>query len=180
MGVHAQVSYPEGYDSSFRERVRPAFKFGEHVDFQYVLGDWEAAPRRAIVSFFVWLADGTAARAPLMVPLAMGAHCFKPSVRHTGFVDQCYPLRTKGRGNSAIPVLNFVVPPVQVRPGSHRVVAARNAALGGRWRVAKVVVRRSPVHLIRHSISTNCGVVCDADNLQRDTPEPGGAPARPA
>ena len=53
------LSYPEGDGTEFR--------FGEHVDVQYTLEQWEATPRRAIVSFFIWLADANAKRAPLMV-----------------------------------------------------------------------------------------------------------------
>ena len=53
------LSYPEADGTEFR--------FGEHVDVQYTLEQWESTPRRAIVSFFIWLADANAKRAPLMV-----------------------------------------------------------------------------------------------------------------
>jgi hypothetical protein len=42
------------------------FRYGEHVDIQYTQAEWEATPRRVILSFFIWLADANARRAPLM------------------------------------------------------------------------------------------------------------------
>ena len=42
------------------------FSFGEHIDIQYTEAEWEATPRQVIVSFFIWLADVDAERAPLM------------------------------------------------------------------------------------------------------------------
>ena len=79
------VGYPEA--NSPRKEVFHAntaangVGFDQHIDGMYTLEQWEATPRRALVSFFVWLAEATPLRGPLMY-----------------------------------------------RPGSHRVLAARNSA----------------------------------------------------
>jgi len=52
------------------------FTFDQHIDLQYTRADLEASPRRIVCTFFLWLSDVTASRAPLMyragshVPLA--------------------------------------------------------------------------------------------------------------
>ena len=40
--------------------------FDQHIDAQYTLEQWEASPRRVLVSFFVWFDSATTLRAPLM------------------------------------------------------------------------------------------------------------------
>jgi hypothetical protein len=50
------TSYPQG----------GAFKFDQHVDIQYTEEEWEASPRRVVVSFFIWLAEANSRRAPLV------------------------------------------------------------------------------------------------------------------
>lgn len=42
------------------------FSFEQHVDIQYSLADFQAVPRRIICSFFLWLTDVNARRAPMM------------------------------------------------------------------------------------------------------------------
>ena len=42
------------------------FSFSEHTDIQYSLEDWAQAPRRVICSYFLWLTDVNARRAPIM------------------------------------------------------------------------------------------------------------------
>ena len=43
------------------------FRFDQHVDIQYSLSDLNAAPRRIICSYFLWLSDVNERRAPMMV-----------------------------------------------------------------------------------------------------------------
>ena len=42
------------------------FSFYQHVDVQYYLSDLDATPRHIVCTFFVWIDDVTAQRAPLM------------------------------------------------------------------------------------------------------------------
>ena len=42
------------------------FSFDQHVDVQYCLSDLDATPRRMVCSYFLWIDDVTAQRAPLM------------------------------------------------------------------------------------------------------------------
>jgi hypothetical protein len=42
------------------------WSFEQHVDIQYCLSDFQAAPRRIICSFFLWLTDVNERRAPMM------------------------------------------------------------------------------------------------------------------
>ena len=42
------------------------FSFYQHVDVQYCLSDLDATPRYMVCTFFVWIDDVTAQRAPLM------------------------------------------------------------------------------------------------------------------
>ena len=42
------------------------FSFYQHVDVQYSLSDLDATPRHMVCTFFVWIDDVTAERAPLM------------------------------------------------------------------------------------------------------------------
>jgi hypothetical protein len=42
------------------------WSFEQHVDIQYCLSDLDATPRRMICSFFLWLTDVNARRAPMM------------------------------------------------------------------------------------------------------------------
>jgi hypothetical protein len=43
------------------------FSFWQHVDIQYRLRDFQAAPKNILCSFFLWLSDVTEERAPMMV-----------------------------------------------------------------------------------------------------------------
>ena len=43
------------------------FSFWQHVDIQYRLSDFLAAPKRILCSFFLWLTDVDERRAPMMV-----------------------------------------------------------------------------------------------------------------
>ena len=42
------------------------FSFSEHTDIQYSLEDWAQTPRRVVCSYFLWLTDVNARRAPMM------------------------------------------------------------------------------------------------------------------
>ena len=42
------------------------FSFSEHTDIQYCLEDWAQTPRRVVCSYFLWLTDVNARRAPMM------------------------------------------------------------------------------------------------------------------
>jgi Phytanoyl-CoA dioxygenase (PhyH) len=42
------------------------WRFEQHVDIQYRLSDFHAAPRRVICSYFLWLTDVNERRAPMM------------------------------------------------------------------------------------------------------------------
>ncbi len=42
------------------------FSFDQHVDIQYCLSDLDATPRRMVCTYFLWIDDVTAQRAPLM------------------------------------------------------------------------------------------------------------------
>jgi len=48
------------------------WSYEQHVDIQYTLSDFRATPRRIICSFFLWLTDVNAQRAPMMV--SPGSH----------------------------------------------------------------------------------------------------------
>ena len=43
------------------------FSFWQHVDIQYRRSDFDAAPKRILCSFFLWLTDVNEKRAPMMV-----------------------------------------------------------------------------------------------------------------
>lgn len=42
------------------------FSYDQHTDIQYSLEDWSQTPRRVVCSFFLWLTDVNAKRAPMM------------------------------------------------------------------------------------------------------------------
>jgi ectoine hydroxylase-related dioxygenase (phytanoyl-CoA dioxygenase family) len=46
--------------------VNTPFSFDQHVDIQYCLSDLDATPRRMVCTYFLWIDDVTAQRAPLM------------------------------------------------------------------------------------------------------------------
>ncbi len=42
------------------------FSYDQHIDLQYTLSDLQATPRRVVCTFFLWLTDVNARRAPMM------------------------------------------------------------------------------------------------------------------
>jgi hypothetical protein len=42
------------------------FSYDQHIDLQYALSDLEATPRRVVCTYFLWLTDVNAQRAPMM------------------------------------------------------------------------------------------------------------------
>ena len=64
------------------------FIFSEHTDIQYSLEDWAQTPRRVVCSYFLWLTDVNARRAPMMHRpgshrLIAAARSANPALRNT-------------------------------------------------------------------------------------------------
>lgn len=92
------------------------WSYEQHVDIQYSLSDLDAAPRRMICSYFLWLTDVNERRAPMM---------FRPgSHRQIGALRQADPAlkeavpRVQGVSLAQLPSLDYAEPvPLLARAG---------------------------------------------------------------
>ncbi len=62
-----QVRFFQTAITSAYPQPNTPFSFEQHVDIQYGLSDFQAVPRRIVCSYFLWLTDVNARRAPMMV-----------------------------------------------------------------------------------------------------------------
>lgn len=92
------------------------FSFDQHVDIQYSLSDLNAAPRRMICSYFLWLTDVNERRAPLM--LRPGSHWLIAAQReHDPELRDAAP-RVVGTSLARLPALDYAGPiPLTARAG---------------------------------------------------------------
>jgi ectoine hydroxylase-related dioxygenase (phytanoyl-CoA dioxygenase family) len=84
------------------------FSFEQHVDIQYTLSDWQAKPRRIVCSFFLWLTDVNARRAPMMV--RPGSHWLLAEARENDPEFRGKNPRVAGVSQERLPALDYAEP----------------------------------------------------------------------
>jgi Phytanoyl-CoA dioxygenase (PhyH) len=84
------------------------FSFDQHVDIQYSLSDLNAAPRRMVCSYFLWITDVNERRAPMMV--RPGSHWLIAAERerHPRLKDEVP--RVAGASLAQLPALAYADP----------------------------------------------------------------------
>jgi hypothetical protein len=92
------------------------FSFDQHVDIQYCLSDLHASPRRMVCSYFLWLTDVNARRAPMMY--RPGSHLLIAEARERDPATRGATPQVAGVPLSRLPALNYAEPvPLTARAG---------------------------------------------------------------
>lgn len=92
------------------------FGFEQHVDIQYCLSDWQAVPRNVVCSYFLWLTDVNARRAPMM--LRPGSHLLIAAERERDPALQGVTPTVAGAALANLPALDYAEPiPLTAKAG---------------------------------------------------------------
>jgi ectoine hydroxylase-related dioxygenase (phytanoyl-CoA dioxygenase family) len=92
------------------------FSFDQHVDIQYPLSDFQAVPKGIICSYFLWLTDVNAQRAPLMY--RPGSHLLLAAERERHPELRGAAPQVAGASLAQLPALNYAPPlPILAKAG---------------------------------------------------------------
>jgi len=84
------------------------WSYEQHVDIQYTLSDFQAIPRRIICSFFLWLTDVNAQRAPMMV--SPGSHLLLAAANEADPERREDTDKVRPASLAQLPALNYADP----------------------------------------------------------------------